>query len=305
MISLIIPTLNEVENIAPLLARIGRCEPGLDQIIFVDDGSTDGTRECIRSFASSASIQLLERDAPELGLAGAVIAGARGALGNLLVVMDADLSHPPERIADLLDPLFEGRADMVIGSRYVEGGTTPGWPVWRKVLSRVAAGMAYPLTGVHDSMCGFFAMPKDLLLELGPSATGFKIAFEAIVHGGKNLRVVEVPIVFRDRARGISKMSFGVALRFALRWLAAMARMPFHLQGTAVSEARPVRFIRQSSVASPTKSRKVASSAFPYTCAMTRNGIESASSATEAMAQPSSSREPAPASSRCTTTVSG
>lgn len=227
MISLVIPTLNEVENIAPLLARIRRCESPPDEIIFVDDGSTDGTRECIRSFPVSAAIQLVERDAPVLGLAGAVIAGARAAEGDLVVVMDADLSHPPEKIGDLLDPLFEGAADMVIGSRYVKGGSTPGWPVWRKILSRTAAGMAYPLTGVHDSMCGFFAMPTQLLLELGPSATGFKIAFEAIVHGGKNLRVLEVPIVFRDRAHGISKMSFGVASRFAFRWFAAMARMPF------------------------------------------------------------------------------
>jgi dolichol-phosphate mannosyltransferase len=264
MISLVIPTLDEVENIAPLLARIMRCEPVPDQIIFVDDGSTDGTREAIRSFASSAAtIHLIERDAPVLGLAGAVIAGARAAAGDLLVVMDADLSHPPERIADLLDPLFEGRADMVIGSRYVEGGSTPGWPIWRKILSRSAAGMAYPLTGVHDSMCGFFAMPRKLLLELAPSAPGFKIACEAIVHGGKNLRVLEVPIVFRDRARGISKMSFGVALFYACRWFAALAKMPFQLQGTAISKPPPARFSRQSSVANPTNKKKVANSAFP------------------------------------------
>jgi dolichol-phosphate mannosyltransferase len=263
MISLVIPTLNEVENIGLLLARIRRCDPGPDQIIFVDDGSTDGTRECIRALASSAPIQLIERDAPVLGLAGAVMAGARAAAGDFLVVMDADLSHPPERIADLLDPLFEGRADMVIGSRYVAGGTTPGWPLWRKILSRGAAGMAFPLTGVHDSMCGFFAMPRKLLLELAPSATGFKIAFEAIVQGGKNLRVVEVPIAFRDRTRGISKMSFGVALLYACRWVAAVARMPFQLQGPAVSEAPPARFVRQSSAANPAKSSSVANSAFP------------------------------------------
>jgi dolichol-phosphate mannosyltransferase len=263
MISLVIPTLNEVENIAPLLARIARCAPAPDQIIFVDDGSTDGTRESIRSVASSAPIQLVERDMPVLGLAGAVIAGARAAQGDRLVVMDADLSHPPEKIADLLQPLFDGTADMVIGSRYVEGASTPGWPVWRKILSRAAAGMAYPLTGVHDSMCGFFAMPRELLLELAPSATGFKIAFEAIAQGGKNLRVVEVPIVFRDRARGISKMSFGVALLYACRWFAALARMPFQPRATALSKPPPPRFSRQSSVANPTKSRNVASSALP------------------------------------------
>ena len=123
--------------------------------------------------------------------------------------------------------------------------------------------MAYPLTGVHDSMCGFFAMPTKLLLELAPSATGFKIAFEAIAHGGKNLRVVEVPIAFRDRARGISKMSFGVALLYACRWFAALARIPFQLEGRTGSEPPPARFIRQSSVANTTKSRNVANSAFP------------------------------------------
>jgi dolichol-phosphate mannosyltransferase len=263
MISLVIPTLNEVENIAPLLARIMHCEPVPDQIIFVDDGSTDGTRDRIRSLVSSAPVHLIERDSPSLGLAGAVIAGARAAQGDWLIVMDADLSHPPEKIAELLRPLVEGKADMVIGSRYVGGGATPGWPVWRKILSRLAAGLAYPMTGVHDSMCGFFAMRRTLLLELTPAVSGFKIAFEAIVHGGHNLRVLEIPIVFRDRARGVSKMSLGVALRFAFRWLAAMARMPFQLQGTAVSKPPPARLIRQSSIANPAKSRSVANSAFP------------------------------------------
>jgi dolichol-phosphate mannosyltransferase len=257
VISLVIPTLNEVDNIAPLLARIAQCVPAPDQIIFVDDESNDGTRERIRSLASSAPVELIERDAPSLGLAGAVIAGARAAAGEWLVVMDADLSHPPEKIGELLQPLLEGKADMVIGSRYVKGGSTPGWPVWRKVLSRAAAALAYPLTGVHDSMCGFFAMPRKLLLELTPAATGFKIAFEALVQGGRNLRVVEVPIVFRDRSRGVSKMRFGVASLFAFRWLVAMANKLFRDQETAP------RFSRQDSIASPAKSSKVANRVFP------------------------------------------
>jgi dolichol-phosphate mannosyltransferase len=257
VISLVIPTLNEVENIRPLLDRIVLCRPALDQIIFVDDGSTDGTRECIRSLAGSAPIELIERDSPSLGLAGAVVCGARAATGEWLVVMDADLSHPPEKIAELLQPLLEGTADVVIGSRYVRGGSTPGWPIWRRILSRTAAALAYPLTGVHDSMCGFFAMPGKLLLELAPAATGFKIAFEVLVQGDKNLRVVEVPIVFRDRARGVSKMRFGVASLFAVRWVVAMAKKLFRDQETGA------RFNRQSSIASPAKSSKVANNAFP------------------------------------------
>jgi dolichol-phosphate mannosyltransferase len=257
VISLVIPTLNEVDNIPELLSRIARCEPAPDQIIFVDDGSADGTRDSIRSLAGSAPIELIERDAPTLGLAGAVVDGARAATREWLVVMDADLSHPPEKISELLQPLLDGKADVVIGSRYVKGGSTPGWPIWRKVLSRAAAALAYPLTGVHDSMSGFFAMPTRLLLELTPEATGFKIAFEVLVQGGRNLRVVEIPIVFRDRSRGISKMSFGVALLFAFRWVIAMAKRIFRDQGTAA------RFTRQSSIASPTKSSKVAKNALP------------------------------------------
>ena len=257
MISIIIPTLNEAENIAPLLERLLRCEPPADEIIFVDDGSTDGTRDRIRAFAGQATVRLIAREAPAFGLSGAVIAGARAATGDWLVVMDADLSHPPEKIGELLRPLLEGRADMVIGSRYVKGGSTPGWPLWRKVLSRIAAGVAYPITGVQDSMGGFFAMPRKLLLELTPAATGFKIAFEALAHGGRNLRVVEVPIVFRDRTRGASKMSLGVALIFAFRWIAAMARRLVRGQPTAA------RFRHQSSIPSPAKSSKAANNVLP------------------------------------------
>jgi hypothetical protein len=106
-------------------------------------------------------------------------------------------------------------------------------------------------------MCGFFALPRKLLLELTPAATGFKIAFEALVQGGKNLRVLEIPIAFRDRVRGVSKMSFGVALLFAFRWIAAMTKTLSRGQETAT------RFSRQSSTASPAKSSKVANNALP------------------------------------------
>ena len=221
-VSIIVPTLNEEENIAPLVAQIIASTVAFREILFVDDNSTDATQDMICALAANHPIRLIEQDGAGLGLAGAIMLGARAAQGEILLVMDADLSHPPERIKDLLAPLFAGTADMVMGSRYVRGGSTPGWPLWRRIVSRAGAALAYPLTGVHDSMCGFFAIGRSRLLQLAPETSGFKIVFETIVRGGGTLRVCEIPIAFRDRARGKSKMSFSVALRFFLRWLRAM-----------------------------------------------------------------------------------
>jgi len=227
LVSIIVPTRNEAENIAPLVEQIVSSAAPFHEILFVDDDSTDGTRNAVRLLAASYPIRLIEQDRAEVGLAAAIMSGARAAQGEILLVMDADLSHPPERIKDLLAPLFAGTADIVIGSRYVTGGSTPGWPLWRLLLSRAASMLAYPLTGVRDSMGGFFAIGRSRLLELAPPTSGFKIVFEAIVHGRHQLRVREIPIAFRDRARGRSKMSFGIALRFFFRWLLAICRSLF------------------------------------------------------------------------------
>ena len=226
-ISIIVPVLNEAENIGPLVSQIVANRVPFTEILFVDGGSTDGTRHAIDALAARHSIGLIEQDRKSPGLAAAIIAGARAAGGDILVVMDADLSHPPERINDLLAPLFSGAADMAIGSRYIPGGSTPGWPLWRRMMSRTASAFAQPLTGVRDSMCGFFAIPRARLLQINPPTSGFKIVFETIVRGGRNLRVREIPIAFRDRTRGKSKMSFGVALKFFVRWLIAILRYPF------------------------------------------------------------------------------
>jgi dolichol-phosphate mannosyltransferase len=221
-VSIIVPTLNEEQNILPLVSEITACAVSFREILFVDDHSTDATRDNIRTLAESQPIRLVEQDGAGPGLAGAIMAGARTARGEILLVMDADLSHPPDRIKDLVAPLLAGKADLVVGSRYVKGGSTPGWPVWRRVVSRTGAVLAYPLTGLHDSMCGFFAIGRSRLLELAPQTSGFKIVFETMVRARGTLRVGEIPIVFRERVRGKSKMSFGVALRFFCHWLRAM-----------------------------------------------------------------------------------
>jgi dolichol-phosphate mannosyltransferase len=221
-VSIIVPTLNEEENIVPLVSEITACAGSFREILFVDDHSTDTTRDKIRALARRRPIRLIEQHGAGPGLAGAIMSGARAARGEILLVMDADLSHPADRIKDLVAPLFAGTADLVVGSRYVKGGSTPGWPAWRWVVSRTGALLAYPLTGLHDSMCGFFAIGRSRLLELAPQTSGFKIVFETLVRARGTLRVCEIPIVFRERLRGKSKMSFGVALRFFFRWLHAM-----------------------------------------------------------------------------------
>jgi dolichol-phosphate mannosyltransferase len=223
-VSIVIPTLNEEENIEPLVSQITACAVPFVEILFVDDHSTDNTRAKIYDLARTQPIRLIEQNGADFGLAGAIMSGARAAQGDILLVMDADLSHPPDRINELLAPLFAGAADLVVGSRYVKDGSTPGWPIWRRVVSRTGAALAYPLTGLHDSMCGFFAIGRSRLLDLAPQTSGFKIVFETMVRAGGTLRVREIPIAFRERVRGKSKMSFSIALRFFFRWLRAMLR---------------------------------------------------------------------------------
>ena len=221
-VTIIVPTRNEVENVGELVSQIVANGIPFYEILFVDDSSIDGTRDLILSLSSTHSIRLVDQDPAVPGLAAAVMEGARAAEGKLLLIMDADLSHPPERINDLLGPLLNGTADMVIGSRYVGGGSTAQWPLWRRTLSRAGSALAYSVTGVHDSMCGFFAIERSRLLEIAPAAVGFKLAFETIVRANPPLRVREIPIEFRDRMRGQSKMSFAIAVRFFGRWLLAV-----------------------------------------------------------------------------------
>ncbi len=223
-VSLVVPTLNEAENVEPLLRRVLATGAPLHEIVFVDDGSRDGTRERVRSLVASVPVRLVARDQPTLGLAGAVVAGARAATGQIVALMDADLSHPPEKLPELVGPILRGEADLVIGSRYVPGGTTPGWPLWRRIMSRAGGLVSYPLTSVHDSGSGFFAIWRERLLEFAPDGSGFKAVFQILLEAEGRLRVREIPIAFRDRERGSSKMSFKVALLFAWQWFGAVGR---------------------------------------------------------------------------------
>ena len=212
IVSIIVPTLNEAGNIDPLLERIFNIRDlhAIDlEVVFVDDQSTDGTADEIMAWQADYPVRLVRREFDD-GLAGAVMAGARVAAGDFVVVMDADLSHPPEAIPELIAPLLADSHDMTIGSRYVEGGSIPGWPLSRKISSKLATVPARLLTDVSDPMAGLFAVRRQRLAGLSRHVSGFKIGFELLATAEVDLRVTEVPITFHDRHQGKSKMNAAV-----------------------------------------------------------------------------------------------
>jgi dolichol-phosphate mannosyltransferase len=206
--SVIVPTFREVEALPDLIDRISkvRAENGsITELLIVDDDSRDGT-EALIAARPEPWLKLIVRK-EDRGLSQAVLAGLRAARGELLVVMDADLSHPPEAIADMQNEIRNG-ADFVVGSRYVSGGSTAdNWGVLRFVNSWVATTMARPLTAITDPMSGFFALPRHVFERARePSPLGYKIGLELLVRCAcKNVR--EVPIHFVNRVRGESKLT--------------------------------------------------------------------------------------------------
>lgn len=215
-VSIVIPTRNEAENIDLLLNRIFTAMDSSEitfEIVFSDGASTDTTCDKIRQWQKTHPVQLVASEVNE-GLSAAVIAGAHKANGKHIVVMDADLSHPPEKIVELLSHLVDGSHDMVIGSRYSRGGSTPDWPLSRKYASLLATLPARLYTDVKDPMAGFFAVHRKRLIEVTREISGFKIGLELLAVGGADLRVKEIPIEFKDRCHGISKMDVSVIFAY-------------------------------------------------------------------------------------------
>lgn len=223
-ITIIVPTLNEEGNVDLLLERIFATFASGDlaiEVLFVDSASADDTCGRVSAWSEHKPVRLLSRDV-NTGLAGAVLAGARNTEAPYVVVMDADLSHPPESIPRLLAPVLAGDYDMVLGSRYVQGGSMPDWPATRKLSSRLATLPALLFCDVCDPLAGFFALRRELLLSLSGPVPGFKVGLAVLAEYHRQLRVFEVPIEFRDRDYGESKMNNQVVLQY-LQQLAGLA----------------------------------------------------------------------------------
>jgi dolichol-phosphate mannosyltransferase len=221
VISIVVPTYNEAQTVPVLARRLSAALRGREwELIVVDDGSPDGTAAVAATLAPELPVRVVRRPG-KLGLASAVMDGWTEARGEILVVMDADLSHPPESVPALVDALG-GDADMAVGSRYVRGGGTVDWPLRRRIVSRVACLMGNALVPVRDATSGFFAVRRAVIEGVRLNPIGFKIGFEVIARG-RHRRVVEVPYTFRDREHGASKFGTREILNYGLQ-LAQVAR---------------------------------------------------------------------------------
>lgn len=218
---MVIPTLREAENLRGLLGHVRAVLDPLAipyEILVVDDDSGDGTEEIVSALTlEDPRVRLLVRKG-ERGLSGAVLYGWQRTDAGILGVMDADLQHPPELLAQLVAAMQRGR-DMAIGSRYTPGGELGKWNPARKLVSAAAGWATWPLQRsgirVKDPMSGFFMVRRKCVDQIQFQRTGFKLLLEILVRG-RIASVEEVPFAFGLRHRGASKASFKVAWEYGL-----------------------------------------------------------------------------------------
>lgn len=213
----IIPTYNEKENISQIIAEVLSLDPNID-ILVVDDGSPDGTADIVRSLQTGQPrIHLITRPG-KLGLGTAYITGFKWGLLHqyeYLIEMDADFSHPPVKVLELIETC-ERQADIAVGSRYVKGGKVTDWPWDRLFLSYGASVYVRLITGmpVKDPTAGFVCYHKKVLESLDLDAirfVGYAFQIEMKYKSWcKGFRIKEVPITFTDRIAGTSKMHGGI-----------------------------------------------------------------------------------------------
>jgi len=213
-ISIIVPTYNESQNILYILQSIEENLPKNKPVetIVVDDNSPDGTGNIVEEYIKTVkkvtgyTIGVIRRKAKE-GLSTAILKGIESSKGQTIVVMDSDRSHPPDIIPKMLDVLDDSECDIVVASRYVKGGTVSGWPIKRKLMSKIATKIAQHGLGVgqKDPLSGFFAFKRNILDGLKLDATGYKMLLEILVKT-KGVRVREIPYTFTNRIQGESKL---------------------------------------------------------------------------------------------------
>ncbi|MEZ0318700.1 MAG: glycosyltransferase family 2 protein [Pyrobaculum sp.] len=227
MISVVVPTFNEAENLPELVERLDKAFGGRGyEVVVVDDDSPDGTAAVAERLAARFPVRVLVRRGRR-GLSSAVVEGAKAARGSVVVVMDADLQHPPE-LAPTLAAIAEGGC-LAVASRYVKGGRVEGWPLTRRLVSRGAVALARLLLpearGARDPVSGYFAYRRDCVAEVRPTGL-YKILLDVLVQC-KPQCVKEVPFIFGKRTRGRSKLGAKHVADYLRQVLALSGWRPF------------------------------------------------------------------------------
>ncbi len=233
-LSIIIPTYNESRNIVKLIETIQHNIPDYisAEILVVDDDSPDGTGKIVSDYISDKKIQSqynieqFKKSGPFVkvirrenrnGLMPAILDGIKSSHGENILVMDADFSHPPEIIPAMVkELLIDQDYDLVIASRYVEGGSITGWPFKRRILSSCATKIAQfglKIKNVQDPMSGFFLFRRNVIENMTFDTAGYKILLEMLVKR-KRIRIKEIPYDFVDRKFGKSKLDTGVMIDY-------------------------------------------------------------------------------------------
>lgn len=225
--TIVLPTRNELGNLLLLVSRLGRLLEATDvaglggvDVLVVDESDLDVRAE-VESHARAAGVSLgfLRPDPGQrLGVARSTLLGIRTAGGRFVLVMDADLQHPPEVALELLALVVDQQADLAVGTRYGAGGSAAGLSsAWRRLVSRVSTAMGRRLVGaVSDPMSGLFVLDRDAVRLPETAPNGFKILMELLAHN-RAARVVELPYAFQPRASGRSNASARDGVSFLLQ----------------------------------------------------------------------------------------
>jgi len=252
-LSIIIPTYDESENILPLIEAIASNMPEfvLAEIIVVDDNSPDGTGRIVEDYANNKhqkrfSLKVIHGK-QRSGLITAMSTGIKSSIGDNILVMDADFSHPPEIIPAMIkEMILDPECDLVIASRYVEGGSVTGWPFKRRLMSKGATKIAKSILKikVKDPMSGFFLFKRQILKNVTFDTAGYKILLEMLVKL-KGIRIKEIPYNFVNRKSGQSKLDAIVVLDY-VRAIWHLYRYGRKTKNSTLEKRKSVLFISKA-----------------------------------------------------------
>ncbi len=211
-VSVVIPTYNESQNIPILVKELSEILKEDYEIIIADDDSPDKTWKVAQELSKDYPVIFIRR-MHDKGLSQSVVDGLKAAKGEICVVMDADLSHPPMMVKKLIHAVKEKNFDVAVGSRLIGSGKVENWPWYRRMISGAATSLAWPISPVKDTMSGFFAIKKEKISFPDIVPIGYKIMLEILVKS-RPLIAIEIPYTFRNRELGESKLTMKIQLQY-------------------------------------------------------------------------------------------